>query len=314
MNEIGGVPPGMMAPSAPPATKEAMGKDDFMKLLMAQIQNQDPLKPMDGQEFSSQLAQFSSLEQLHNIGQGIDTLHAGLGEGTKMQALNMIGRRIQASGNEVDLVTGQSVVLNNSLPEGVQPTKATIIDSGGKVIRELTFSERDGKAITWDGKDQDGVASPSGKYSVRLYGVNSSGQAQTASGDVSGVVTGVELEGKNAMLLIETASGAKSRIAMSKVTQVSVDGSAAGATKPVGNSISAKAKAPEKLEVPDAEARAENEPQTESEIPTLERPIEGSGSVSESEGEGEMMPSNFADRAEYLASQATRLPMETLKP
>src|SRR4051794_3847714 len=86
--------------SAASHQRNALGKDDFMKLLMTQLRHQDPLKPMDQQEFAAQLAQFGSLEQLTNIGAGIQNLRTGMGEGAKLQALGMIGKRVQATGNE----------------------------------------------------------------------------------------------------------------------------------------------------------------------------------------------------------------------
>jgi len=316
MNEISGIPQHLMAANTPPVAKEAMGKDDFMKLLMAQIQNQDPLKPMDGQEFAAQLAQFSSLEKLTNIGTGIETLHSGFGEETKMQAVGMIGKRIQASGNEVELISGQPVALNNTLPSDSKPTKATIIDSGGRVVREITFSEKDGKTISWDGKDSDGMALPSGKYGARLYGVNSSGQSQTANADVSGLVTGVELVGKNAVLIVDTGSGGKSRVEMSKVSQVSIDPGTAAAV-PGKKDDQLRAKAPERLVLPEAEAKAgtENEVEAEGELSRAEAqkaemiPAESSESVADNR------PSNFAEIPEsFFANGSSRIPMESLKP
>ncbi len=285
-----------------------------MKLLMAQIQNQDPLKPMEGQEFAAQLAQFSSLEKLTNIGQGIETMHSGFGEETKLQALGMIGRRVQASGNELDLLSGNPVALNNTLPADVKPTKATIVDSAGKVVREITFTERDGKAITWDGKDQDGMALPSGKYSARLYGVNGSGQAQTASADITGTVTGVELVGKNAVLLVDTPSGSKSRIDMRKVTQVSADPSAISVA-PAKTGDQLKAKAPG-IVIPVAAAKAENEGEleTEKEMPRLEIPMaEMNAETAEASEEG-MPMTNFANAQSFMSGGSSRIPLESRKP
>ena len=77
--------------------KETLGKDDFLKIFMAQLQHQDPLNPMEGTEFTAQLAQFSSLEQLYNVNQNLGSLKE-VQEGTgKFESLNFIGKEITAA-------------------------------------------------------------------------------------------------------------------------------------------------------------------------------------------------------------------------
>ncbi len=218
------IPSHLMADPAKdlPKSKNAMGKEDFMKLLMTQLQNQDPLKPMEHQEFAAQLAQFGSLEQLTNIQKGIEGLHTGLGEGSKLSALSMIGKKVQAIGNNIDLVEGQEISMKYSSKEGVQPFKAAIYTEGGKVVREIDLAKAEGTEIKWDGKDQEGKTLPSGKYTFRVQGVDKSGQAQELGTELSGRVTGVEMEGKNPVLIVETGSG-KTRLELRRVSQVSAD-------------------------------------------------------------------------------------------
>lgn len=202
-----------------PKAKNTIGKDDFMKLLMTQLQHQDPLKPMDHHEFASQLAQFGSLEQLTNIQKAIEGVHTGIGEESKLSALNMIGKRIQTGGSQVELIEGQNVGLKFNAKDDILPVKASIYTDGGKQVREIDLSRAEGTEIKWDGKDQEGKPLPSGKYTFRVQGVDKSGQAQEMGTELSGRVTGVEFEGKDAMLIIETSQG-KSKMELSKVKQV----------------------------------------------------------------------------------------------
>jgi len=241
------IPSHLMADPAKdlPKSKNAMGKEDFMKLLMTQLQNQDPLKPMEHQEFAAQLAQFGSLEQLTNIQKGIEGLHTGLGEGSKLSALSMIGKQVKAIGNNIDLVEGQEVSMKYSSKDGVQPLKAAIYTEGGKVVREIDLAKAEGTEVKWDGKDQEGRSLPSGKYTFRVQGVDKSGQAQELGTELSGRVTGVEMEGKNPILIVENGTG-KTRLELGRVSQVSADSekSTEKTTKPNGAAPQSAASAP----------------------------------------------------------------------
>jgi flagellar basal-body rod modification protein FlgD len=229
--------------------KNAMGKDDFLKLLMAQLQNQDPMKPMDHQEFSAQLAQFSSLEQLTNINKSIETLHTDQGEGAKLQALSVIGKKVQALGNEIQLTEGSPVSLHHGLPPDYKPDKAVIYDMQGQLVREITFTGKEqGTELVWDGKNDAGGKLPSGKYTFRVSGVGPNGQTQDAGAQLEGTVTAVEMNGKKATLIVETPTG-KTKIDMDKVQKVISDTrepvvpkAAPAATKP--------ATAPKVIEMP----------------------------------------------------------------
>jgi len=202
-----------------------MGKDDFLKLLMTQLKHQDPLNPMDQKDFSAQLAQFSSLEQLSNIGSGIKDLRSGIGDETKLNGMAMIGKTVQASGNEVELVSGQPVNLKIDTGSGdVQPTRVSIYDGGGKLVRDLALDKNLMSGdIAWDGKTQEGMELPSGRYTFRVAAVDRQGQPREINPELTGRVTGVDLGGKEAVLLVQTARG-QSRIEMSKIHHVSAEG------------------------------------------------------------------------------------------
>jgi flagellar basal-body rod modification protein FlgD len=223
MKEIGGIPEKLMLPDKSlPQAKNTLGKDDFMKLLLTQLRHQDPLKPMDHHEFATQLAQFGQLEQLTNIGSGITALKSGMGTDSKLQVVAMIGKRVQANGSEIDLIAGENVSLNHGFPDSVKPMRAQIFDQGGKLVRELGLSAGSGKEILWDGKDQDGVSLPSGKYLFRAQGVGADGQSQEASSELSGQVVGVEMDGEEPSVIVKTSSG-QSRVALGKIKKIFMD-------------------------------------------------------------------------------------------
>lgn len=215
----------MLDEKAPPTkVKNALGKDDFMKLLMTQLTHQDPLNPMDHKEFSAQLAQFGSLEQLQNIQKGIEGLQGGSKDEAKLSALSMIGKKVQTVGNEVQLVEGQDVSLKFQPKDGLTPIKASVYaENGSKLVKEISIdSRKDGTEIVWDGKDSEGKALPAGSYTFRVQGTDKQGQSAEMGTELSGRVTGVDMEGKDTVLLVQTGKGS-TRIEMSKVRNVSVD-------------------------------------------------------------------------------------------
>jgi flagellar basal-body rod modification protein FlgD len=225
MKELSAALPSGFTDSAIPEAKgkNIMGKDDFMKLLMTQLQNQDPLKPMDSHEFAAQLAQFSSMEQLANINKGIEGLRSGQGDDSKLQAIGMIGKHISAAGRELDLKAGQNATLTHTLDADTKPTKASIFDVTGNLVREIDLSKMEKQAeIVWDGKDNNGVQAAPGKYTFRVQGIGRSGETQESGTELSGRVLGVEMSGKTPMLVVQTPTGT-THVALASVKQVAIE-------------------------------------------------------------------------------------------
>lgn len=276
MNEVNAALPSKLTeiPQERVKSKNTLGKDDFLKLLMAQLNNQDPLKPMEHQEFSAQLAQFGSLEQLQNIHKGIESLQGGIGNESKLSALGMIGKTVTANGNEVDLMEGQPVNLSFVKKDGVTPVKAQIYSDQGKVVRELEMNARTSEAgLTWDGKDQEGKGLPSGKYTFRVQGVNPSGQAEELGAKLSGRVTAVEMNGNNPVLVVQTSSG-NTKLDLAKVSSVAQEAPKETVTKePVSNPVP-KVMTP-KIAAPEVIPSEESIPEPEVEGVELEQQWRG---------------------------------------
>lgn len=203
--------------------KNILSKDDFLKLFMTQMRYQDPLNPKDYEAFASQLAQFSSIEQLTNIHKGVENLRSDMVAEQRIQALGMIGKLVKASGNRIDLIKGQEVPLKYIADENVHPFRAMIFDKNNKLIREIDLfkKEQGDSVIIWNGKDQSGNEMPSGTYMFKVIGVDRKGDTKELSTELSGEVVGVELDGKNPNLLVKTDKG-NSRVSLASVTKVEV--------------------------------------------------------------------------------------------
>lgn len=155
-----------------------LGKDQFLELLVAQMQNQDPINPMDGKEFASQLAEFNSVEQLIGVNDGLSALAKNQDlmrtEMTNSMASSLTGKEVRALSDKVNLQAGEDANINFDLNNTASEVEIIIRDSSGSEVRSETI---DGAAAgennwTWDGNANNGVRAPEGQYSVEIRASN----------------------------------------------------------------------------------------------------------------------------------------------
>jgi flagellar basal-body rod modification protein FlgD len=170
---------------------KTMGKDDFMKLLLAQLKNQDPLKPIDGTDFAAQLAQFSSLEQMSNMNSELKTQSLNQIMLQYTQSMNMIGKVVVANSGSGVRANGSSTELNYNLAEDAQTVTISILNKDGKQIE--TWDETGQKAgmnkVTWNCADVD-----KGVYTFQISAKDHQGQAIVAESMTSGLVTAISFK------------------------------------------------------------------------------------------------------------------------
>jgi flagellar basal-body rod modification protein FlgD len=182
----------------------AMGKDQFMKLLIAQMQNQDPMNPMDGSQMASQLAQFSSLEQLQEINttlSGQSTASSSLlGAVQTNAAITTIGHSVLAVGNQVQ-VGGGEATQSVTVDVGANAKSATlnIYDANGKVVGHRDLGALTGGRQTLDiGDAASGLAA--GTYTYGVDATDADGNAVTVNTYMTGRVDGIS-SGSNGLVL-----------------------------------------------------------------------------------------------------------------
>jgi len=165
--------------------KNVLGKDDFLKMLIAQLKNQDPLNPLDGSQFAAQLAQFSSLEQLQNINTQLETLGTSFSSLNNAQVANLIGNEVSANGNTTT-VGGSTNTLYYNLPSDVAQGTIKIYDTQGSLIKTLSFgSQKAGiNSMTWNSSNVT-----AGTYTFEVSATDSSGNAVSPTAMVTGKVT-----------------------------------------------------------------------------------------------------------------------------
>ncbi len=195
--------------------RNALDKDAFMKMLIAQLQNQDPLNPMDGTEFAVQLAQFTSLEKLTNLNETMSVLPDYLSTFANAQMVNMIGNEAIAKGNVID-VSGTSAKITYRLPANVAKATISIYDENGALVDKVSVGQQEAgiQNVTWN----CGNIAP-GNYTYEISAEDSSGRAVTADTMISGVITGASFKNNSAYLTINGQEVAfSSVIAVNKAT------------------------------------------------------------------------------------------------
>ena len=121
--------------------KNVVGKDEFLKMLVAQLKNQDPLNPLDGTAFTAQLAQFSSLEQLQNINTQLSAFTRQQQSLSSAQAVTLIGKEVLARGNTVQ-AAGSPVALSYQLAGDAAEGLVRIYNADGEFIDALSFQNQ----------------------------------------------------------------------------------------------------------------------------------------------------------------------------
>jgi flagellar basal-body rod modification protein FlgD len=163
-------------PLAAAATSgNGMGKDAFMKLLVAQISHQNPLKPMDDTAFVAQLAQFSALEQTIGINKRLDDLATQQRGTANTQLGSLVGKNITVRGTMTSLdSSGIGAPITFSLDDNTTTVEVKIADSTGKAVRTINVGGKSAglTKLTWDGKGDNGIAQPPGPYTISVIAKN----------------------------------------------------------------------------------------------------------------------------------------------
>ncbi|HET9934266.1 MAG TPA: flagellar hook capping FlgD N-terminal domain-containing protein [Polyangiaceae bacterium] len=186
---------------------KALGKDAFLKLLVAQLKHQDPLKPQDDSAFVAQLAQFSSLEQTMGINSRLDTLSAQSQGLQNSQVISMVGKEATVKGS---LVTsdgsGAGVPVAFTLDGKAASTQIVIKNQAGNTVRTIDVGAKDaGTArITWDGRSDTGIVQPAGTYQITVQAKNDSGAPVSVSQETKGMIESVSFDKGYPVLNLDT--------------------------------------------------------------------------------------------------------------
>jgi flagellar basal-body rod modification protein FlgD len=164
--------------------------NNFLTMLMTQLQNQDPTSPMDSNEFTSELVQFSSVEQQINTNSSLTQLIQLTQGGEVMQASAMTGKQVTVSSDHVPLQNGQGTIQFST--PAAEPVDIAIYNATGSKLNEVMMMSASGtNTWTWNGKNSSGASMPDGSYQVVVTAANANGTTATLPTSVIGKATGV---------------------------------------------------------------------------------------------------------------------------
>ncbi len=189
----------------PTGTDSKMGEDAFLKLLVTQLSHQDPTDPMDDKELTSQLAQFSSLEQLSNINEGIKDLSKKMQENSLLNGLGFLGNKVTAKGDEVTKKGDDISSVFYKLEGDANRVYVNVFDKEGKIINTVELgSKKAGEyTFTWDGRDFYGRKVPDGTYKLSFGAEGTDGKSVLIDTEVSGKVVGITTKDGSTYLKLE---------------------------------------------------------------------------------------------------------------
>jgi flagellar basal-body rod modification protein FlgD len=192
-------------PSAAQAASNALSGNfqTFLKMLMTQLQNQDPTSPLDTNQFTSQLVQFSSVEQQINTNASLTQLIQLTQAAGVLQSTAMVGHRVSVSSDHLALQNG-AAGLQFTTPTAGPVAIAVYNDQGAKLTDALVDAKAGSNDWSWDGRDINGNQLADGSYRVAVMGADGSGAAHALPFTVQGTATGVVQNGSGLTLQMGT--------------------------------------------------------------------------------------------------------------
>jgi flagellar basal-body rod modification protein FlgD len=165
----------------------------FLTLLTTQLQNQDPLSPLDSNEFTQQLVEFSSVEQQINMNANLQTLISLQQTSEATSAMQFLGSSVTLTGSTATLAASSPATWSLNSPSPATGT-VTITSSTGQTAYNGTVSLNAGSnSYSWNGQGTNGVTWPAGQYTLAITATGANGQAVTVSTQVQGTVSGVNV-------------------------------------------------------------------------------------------------------------------------
>jgi flagellar basal-body rod modification protein FlgD len=199
------------------AEKDQLGQAQFMQLMIAQLRNQDPTKPMDPSEFLGQLAQFGTVSGIQDMQNSLSTLSDALRSQQVLGGTSLVGHHVLAASETASLAEGGIVEGAVNIPEGTSTATLVVTDASGQLVRRMPLSAQQGEnGFRWDGLTDQGQSAPAGTYTMKAI-ANIGGLESQVETQIASRVGSVTLDPNNYTLTLNTDLGP---IPLSRVRRV----------------------------------------------------------------------------------------------
>lgn len=187
--------------------KKTLDKDDFLRIMITQLKNQDPTKPFEAEKLATEIAQIASVEQLTNVNKALTQLSTQNRPLEKLTMTNLIGKTVTLDRSRFPHTKGNRESLTYQLPEDAENVKIAIVSEKGEVVREEELGVRTagGNEYSWDGKKKNSISADAGNYFFRVEAFNKRGghiQIQTQN---KSQIVGVSFSGPEPVFLVGDA-------------------------------------------------------------------------------------------------------------
>jgi flagellar basal-body rod modification protein FlgD len=179
-----------------PGGKDKLDKEDFLKLMMAQMTNQNPLNPTDSQGMMNQLTSMGSLEQLINVNKQLGELGKTQGDLSRSNAYAFLDKDVTVKGGAARVTQGAASDLRFQMPREAETVRVNIVDGGGTTVRTLDLGGRGpgSHVVNWDGRDKDGDTVLDGTYHYSVTAKSADAQPVPVETFMTGKVSGVRFD------------------------------------------------------------------------------------------------------------------------
>jgi len=180
-----------------------LGLDTFLKLMVTQLNNQDPFKPMENGEFLGQIAQFGTVSGLNQLNESFSGLSSSLVSGQALQAGGLVGREVLAPIETGRLLSGGSIRGQADLDASTSKLVVRVTDQAGQLMRELDLGAQPAGPVqfSWDGTKDDGSYADPGLYNLRVQ-VEQNDSTETLQTQLFSQVDSVSIGGAGASLML----------------------------------------------------------------------------------------------------------------
>ena len=190
----------LQAPNA--NTKDELGKNEFMELMIAQLNNQNPLEPQDNGAFIAELAQFSSLEEMQGLTSTVEGLASSYQSTQALQASSMVGRSVLVSASTGPTSMAGTMAGVVDLPAGTSNLRVSVLNSAGELVNQYEMGQQVAGQVSflWEGKNKAGDQMPAGQYTIKAE-ANYGGKTEQVNTMLSANVDSVSIGSDSSITL-----------------------------------------------------------------------------------------------------------------